>query len=106
MKPIIFFDSKCHFCQDSIQKIRERDKNNLFEFFPLDSEKAKELLPEKLLKGDTLVLLENGKIWLRAKAIFRILHLLGGKWKAFGLLCYLPGLDLFYRLIAKHRHLF
>ena len=99
---IIFFDHTCKLCSQAVQTIQAKDKNQIFEFFPLESEMAKQSLPEKYLSMDTLVLLENKKeVWVRAKAIFRILHLLEGKW---GWLVYIPGLDLFYRLIARNRH--
>ena len=105
MTHTIFFDSTCSLCQKAIRRIQELDTNHIFEFFPLNSMKAKELLPENLLKGDTLVLLENNKqIWIRAKATFRILKLLGGKYSKWGFLCYVPGLDLIYRVVARNRH--
>jgi len=104
---LIFFDATCRLCQRSVRKIQEIDKDHLFEFLPLASNEAHRKLPEKLLEGDTIVLMENRqKIWVRSKAIFRILKLLGGKWSGLGFLAYVPGLDLFYRLIAHNRHLF
>jgi len=104
---IIFFDNTCSMCQKSVQKIQSMDKNQIFEFFPLSSEMAKSHLSEKVLSSDTLVLYENKKeVWIRAHAIFRILYLLGGKYKKWGWLAYVPGLDLVYRLIAKNRHFF
>ncbi len=107
MKHLIFFDSTCPLCQKAIHRIQELDTNQIFEFFPLNSFKAKELLPEKLLKGDTLVLLEdNQHIRVRSKASFRILKLLGGKYSWMGFLYYVPGLDLIYRLVARNRHFF
>ena len=90
-----------------MRRIQEMDRGKIFEFFPLTSSKAKELLPEKLLKGDTLVLLENkNRIWIRSKAVFRILKLLEGKWSWLGFLSYVPGLDIFYRVIAHNRGIF
>lgn len=107
MKHLIFFDSTCRMCQDSIRKIQELDMKHIFEFYPLNSAKAKEMVPAKFLTGDTMVLLEDQKrVWIRSKAIFRIFKLLGGKWEWLGVLCYVPGLDLFYRAIAHNRHLF
>jgi predicted DCC family thiol-disulfide oxidoreductase YuxK len=98
---LIFFDSTCPLCQRSVGRIQERDKNKLFTFYPLTSAKAKELLDEKLLEGDTIVLREeDGTIWVRAKAIFRILELLGSKW---GFMRHVPGIDLFYRIVAHNR---
>ncbi len=103
---LVFFDDTCPFCQKWVQKIQEKDAEKIFEFFPLTCVEAKELLPEKLIKGNTLVLIENRqRIWARAKAIFRILKLLKGKWSWLGFLCYVPGVDLFYQLIAHRRHL-
>lgn len=103
----IFFDNVCPLCQKSVRRIQEMDTQKKFSYFPLNSTKAKELLSENLLKGDTLVLLENNKrIWLRSKAVFRILKLLEGRWSWLGFLCYVPGFDLFYRIIAHNRHLF
>lgn len=107
MKHMIFFDSTCNLCQKSVRKLQELDKEKIFEFYPLTSAKAKELVPAKYLTGDTMVLLENGKrIWVRSKAIFRIFKLLGGKYEWLGILCYVPGLDLFYRAVAHNRYLF
>lgn len=107
MSHFIFFDSHCPLCQKSIEQIEEIDVKKQFIYLPLASEKSQEMLPQKLLNEDSLVLLENGKkVWIRSKAAFRILHLIGGKWKWLGLLCYVPGLDLFYRLVAKNRHFF
>lgn len=107
MKHLIFFDSRCPLCQNAVRKIREKDTQQIFTFFPLESQKAKELLSKELLSSDTLVLLDNkGVVWIRGQAVFQILHLLGGKWKWLGFLSHLPGVDLFYRLIAKNRHFF
>lgn len=106
-KHLIFFDSTCPLCQKSVRQIKERDKNHIFEFFPLNSSVAREHLPSHLLKGDTLVLMENGQqTWIRAKAVFRILKLLRGKWSWLGFLCYVPGLDLLYRVVAHNRNVF
>ena len=104
---IIFFDSTCPMCQKSVRKIQSMDTKGVFEFFPLNSEMAREHLSEELLSADTLVLFENKKeVWIRASAIFRILYLIGGKYKKWGWLAHVPGLDLFYRIIATNRHFF
>jgi len=67
---------------------------------------ARQKLPEELLKGDTIVLLENGKkTWTRSKAIFRILKLLGGRYAWMGVFVHVPGVDFLYRIVAHNRHL-
>jgi len=104
---LIFFDHTCALCQKAVQKIQQRDASHLFTFYPLESEMGKEKIPENLRSQDTLVLVEEGgQVWTRAKAVFRIVHLLGGPDKWMGILCYVPGLDWIYRLVAKHRHYF
>ena len=104
---VLFFDASCPMCKRAVRKIQERDTRMIFEYFPLQSEMAKKSLSPKILSSDTLVLLENReKVWIRAKAIFRILHLLGGKYSTFSWLVHVPGLDFFYQLIAKNRHFF
>lgn len=104
---MVFFDSTCNLCKNAVRHIQHRDTNQIFSFFPLTSELASEKLPENLLKGDTLVLLEGEKrIWIRSKAVFRILKLLGGKYAWMGVFAYVPGLDFLYRAIAHNRHLF
>jgi len=107
VKHLIFFDNTCRLCQNAIRQIQDLDSGHIFEFYPLTSSRAKEMIPAKHLSGDTMVLMENEKrIWVRSKAIFRIFYLLGGKWKWLGALCYVPGLDLFYRFVAHNRYLF
>lgn len=106
-KHLVFFDNGCPLCRKAIRAIQERDSRGQFAFFPLNSEMARESLPEKVLREDTMILLEEGKRqWLRAKALFRILKLLGGKYSWLGALAYVPGLDFLYRIVAHNRHLF
>ena len=102
---IIFYDDTCPLCQRMIGKVQERDKEKIFRYLPLRSDEAKEQLPEKLRKGDTVVLQDgSGKLWVRSQACFRILHLLGVK--GAGILSHIAPLNAFYRVIAHSRHLF
>lgn len=111
MKSLILFDRDCPLCRKSIGFIFERDAKHRFLFAPLSGKTAKEVVKNsKLLKENTLVLLEDWRtpqkrLWIRGRGAFRILWLLGGKWRLLGWLCFVPfGIDLFYRLIAHHRH--
>ncbi len=110
MKHLIFFDSHCPLCRGAVSQIMKRDKRRIFSFAPLDGKTI-----EKWLEGpretNTLILLENfqkpsPREWVRARGVFRIYWLLGGKWSWIGWLYLVPGLDLIYRFVARHRHHF
>lgn len=112
MKHLIFFDDTCAFCQNSVHRIIKMDRKELFAFAGLKSQAAAHFLrgdKEYLKEENSLILVENyetysPQVWLRARAIFRILWLIGGKWKLLGWLYIVPfGTDAVYRLIAVHR---
>lgn len=114
VKDVIFFDSKCRLCRNSVLFILKEDKKRRFFFAPLSGKTATLTLRGSrfhLLNAASLILIEEcgssiEKTWIKARAVFRILWLLGGKWKLLGWLYACPlGLDFFYTLIAKRRHL-
>ena len=108
-KHLIFFDGNCGLCNQSVRFVVAHDPRALFDFAPLEGKTAAQQLDPKWLKENTLVLLEHfGKptqrLWVRGRGALRILWLLGGKWRLLGWMCFLPcGVDLVYRLIARHR---
>lgn len=113
MNAIIFFDDGCPLCLRSVRFVLDIDSKQHFLFAPLQGKTALEnlaLKPGNLLAQNSLILLENPstpheKVFLRAKAIARILWLVGGWWKLFGWLCWVPFVpDLVYFLISQHRH--
>ena len=106
MKKIIFFDGLCPLCHFWVQYILKRDRNDQFLFAPLQGKTARELLPPKFLSLDTIVLLENKKeIYIKAKAIFKIIKILGGVRKILLIFIFVPNFikNYIYDLIAKHR---
>jgi predicted DCC family thiol-disulfide oxidoreductase YuxK len=113
-KHLILFDADCPFCLRSLHFLVKRDRSARFLLAPLKGETAHQLLKENWeasLKINSILLLENFKTahsrkWIRGKAVFRILQLLGAPWSILGVFTFLPSwfLDFFYRLIAHHRH--
>ncbi|HSW85971.1 MAG TPA: DUF393 domain-containing protein [Rhabdochlamydiaceae bacterium] len=108
---LIFFDDECALCNSSIRLLLKLDKKRRFLFAPLNGLTAKEIL-----KGDraflrhenSMVLIEKyltreQRIWIRGRAAFRILWLIGGLWKLLGWLCFTSAGDRTYRWIAHHR---
>lgn len=110
---LVFYDGECGLCDRTVQWLLKRDKEKIFLFAPLQGETAKNLLkdlsPEEK-SVDSLILIEDyqhaPKIHLMAKAVFRILWLLGGGWSFLGSYFWMPKslIDPFYRLVAKNRH--
>ena len=105
---IIFLDQHCPLCRRTINFLARQDKKKHFRFAPLDGTTAENMFLGNLahlreLNTVILVELPSGKIWIRGRAVFRVLWLLGGKWKLLGWLYQMPFVDLFYKFIAKHR---
>lgn len=112
-KHLILFDDRCSLCWRSVDRIRTWDKKKQFQFSSLRGKLAKQVLQneyEKLKGANTLVLIENyqvpsSKIWIKGRAVMRILWLIGGYGKLVGWLAYFPiGIDQIYTFVAKRRH--
>jgi predicted DCC family thiol-disulfide oxidoreductase YuxK len=107
--PVILFDGICNFCNYWVNFIIKRDKKKQFRFASLQSEAAKKLLANYQYDNkaiDTVILIENGKVYTHSTAALRICKKLNGAWPL------LYGLTLFprfirdwqYKFIAKRRY--
>lgn len=104
--PLIFFDNECLLCSRSVQWLIRKDKNSILQFAPLQGETARKLLPSAYsAKMNSLILWNEGKIYLRSQAVFKILSYLEKPWNYLAYLAYFPKSisDFFYRIIAKFR---
>jgi len=109
---LILYDDACSLCKNAVYKLLKKDSQAIFVFAPLWGETAKAVLKEeyqKLFQLRTIILIENyqeeKQIFIYSKAIFRIYWLLGGIYKWIGCFSFLfPFTNLFYQLVAKHRH--
>lgn len=113
---LILFDDECPFCVQAVREILKHDETHNFLFAPLQGKTALEVLsgPQTFLrKSNSLVVVEHWrstdrKFWDRSKATFRAYWLLGGQWKLYGCLSFLPGWigNFFYNHLSAHRHQF
>ncbi|CAN5310021.1 DUF393 domain-containing protein [soil metagenome] len=109
-KKIILFDGVCNFCNDSVNFIIERDKNDVFRFASLQSATGRKLTSERGLDPDALnsiVLIEPGVAYYqRSTAALEISKHLAGGYSILQYLSFLPeGLrDGAYNIIAKNRY--
>lgn len=89
---ILLFDGVCNVCNDSVQFIIERDRAGYFQFAPLQSDFARELLARFGLPVDamdTMVLVEGDRVWTHSDAAVEMVRRLPGAWPllaGFGLL--------------------
>ena len=109
MSAIILFDGVCNFCNGSVNFIIDRDPEGYFKFAPLQSEIGEKLLAENKVDTnvtDSVVLIEDGKVYTHSTAALRIAGRLNGKWSWFRRFSVVPRFirDGFYKLFAKYRY--
>lgn len=106
---VILFDGVCNLCNSSVNWIIDHDTKNVFRFASLQSPYGNSVVQKFSLRNDymdTVILLDDDKIYTRSDAVLRIAVLLGGIWKLLAVFFILPKWfrDLFYNLIAKNRY--
>jgi len=106
---IILFDGICNFCNSSVNFIIKRDKENIFRFASLQSETGQKFLTEynfSHTKFDTIILIENGKLYTRSSAALRIAKCLSGMWKLFYIFIIIPNpiRNYLYDLLSRNRY--
>ena len=109
MSAILLFDGVCNFCNGSVNFIIERDKIGYFKFAPLQSEIGQKLLDEYKIdkeNTDSVILIEDEKVYTHSTAALRVARRLDGFWKYFYAFIIVPRpiRDFFYKLFAKNRY--
>lgn len=114
MKPpsdqaVILFDGVCNLCHASVQFVIKHDKKKSFVFAALQSDVASELLlhfPKEIIQKDSIILLQNKKIYTESTAALRIANEFTGFWTIIQVFWIFPKFirDYLYRFIAKNRY--
>ena len=107
--PILLFDGVCNLCNGSIQFIIPRDPEGTLRFAPLQSEIGETVREAAGLSTDdleTVVLVDDGKAYLRSDAAIRVGEHLGGVYRllSLGRLLPRPLRDRIYEFVADHRY--
>jgi predicted DCC family thiol-disulfide oxidoreductase YuxK len=107
-RAIILFDGVCNLCNNSVQFIIKRDPTAYFQFASLQSDVGVKLrktydLPTHI---DSVVLIENNKVFVKSNAALHICKHLKGMWKLLFVLKLLPQFirDGLYEIVAKNRY--
>ena len=108
-KIILLFDGVCNLCNGFVQFILKRNKKRNIYFGALQSESGQRLLKERGLpcdKFETLIVLTNGSILKRSRAVFYLCKQLDFPWPLMGIFKVIPRFisDFIYNLIAKSRY--
>lgn len=108
-KPLILFDGYCHLCSKSVIFIIKRDKKKIFSFIPLQSEEATIIGNQPFYNQnppDSLVLVENNKVYRKSGAALRIARHLRFPWNMFFCLMIVPPFirDSVYMFVSRNRY--
>ncbi len=106
---VVLFDGVCNLCNGTVQFIIAHDPSAHFRFAALQSEAARRLLGETQMSGtllDSVVLVENVRVYTRSTAVLRVARRLSFPWPLFFALIVVPRplRDMVYELIARHRY--
>jgi len=108
-RKIVLFDGSCSFCSHWVKIIKKHDKLNKFTCVPFQSVRPPLLSGFRNLEAlarDTVVFVQNDRVFFRSEAAIRILANLGGLYRLSLALLIIPAgiRDYFYTLVARNRH--
>jgi predicted DCC family thiol-disulfide oxidoreductase YuxK len=106
---VVLYDGVCALCNWLVRALVRADRARVLAYAPLQGETAARLraahpsIPDDI---DTAVLVDEGRVFLRSRAIFATCRHLGWPWRAFAILGRLPAAwtDLGYRAVARVRY--
>ena len=106
---IVLFDGTCAFCERGVRFIARRDRHRYFRFGASQSPNAAALLASHGVtrqSARSVILIEDGQVFLRSTASLRIARHLTWPWSLAGALLIVPRpiRDAVYGMIAAVRH--
>ena len=107
--PILLFDGVCNLCDHSVQFVLDHDASGAFRFASLQSEVGRQLVGQCGMDPDVLdsiVLVENGRCYVRSDAAWRVAQRLDAPWRWAAVGRVVPrGLrDRIYDWVARNRY--
>ncbi|WP_019120669.1 thiol-disulfide oxidoreductase DCC family protein [Brevibacillus massiliensis] len=106
---ILLFDGDCSLCSRTVQFVIPRDRQGRVKFASLQSEAGQQLLERHGLPAqgaDTVVLIEDGRSYVKSTAALRLLRCMSGLWPVLYALIIvpLPLRDRVYDWVARNRY--
>jgi predicted DCC family thiol-disulfide oxidoreductase YuxK len=108
-KTLILFDGICNFCNNTVNFVLKHDKKDRFRFAALQSDSGKKMLLQYGLdpgQSNSIVLIEDGKAYLRSSAALHIAKNLGGIWVLMMVFSLVPVFirDGIYNWVSRNRY--
>ena len=109
MSGTILFDGVCNLCNGFVRFVIDRDPAARFRFAALSSDAAVRLLEDNAVRGpipDSIVLVEDGRVYFRSDAPLRIARGLTFPWPLLAVFLLVPRFvrDRVYDFIAARRY--
>ena len=106
---IILYDGDCQFCNKWICFVKSKLRKNEISFLPANSSKAINILKDyKITNQDSVVYIKDDVVYLKSRAVLKILRQLKFPYNLLHFLTILPAflLDFCYDFLAKRRFSF
>jgi predicted DCC family thiol-disulfide oxidoreductase YuxK len=106
---IVLYDGVCGLCDKLVQFLVAKDRARLLRYAPLQGDTAARLRaqhPEIPADLDTMVFVDEGKVYLRSRAAARIARYLPWPWRLGAAVRFVPRFlaDAVYGLVARSRY--
>ena len=106
---IVLFDGVCNLCNSAVRFIIKRDKEKIFKRSPLQSSFSETLNQQFHFKQpllNSIILIENNKVYYKSTAALRVVKKLTGPIKLLYIFIIIPPFirDAIYNVIAKNRY--
>jgi predicted DCC family thiol-disulfide oxidoreductase YuxK len=106
--PTILFDGVCNYCNSWVNFIIRNEKKGILKFAPLQSAAGKKLLSQYnvLTDANSVLFIEEGRIYSHSDAALRIIRYLSWPAKMFYVFKIVPRFirDAVYNWIARNRY--
>ncbi|MDX1439411.1 MAG: thiol-disulfide oxidoreductase DCC family protein [Rubricoccaceae bacterium] len=108
-EPIVLFDGVCNLCNNAVDFIIKRDRNEQFKFASLQSETGEDLARRHgidVSKTNSVVLIDGGQAYVRSAAALKIAKKLDAAWPLMYVFILVPRhiRDFVYDWVARHRY--
>ena len=109
-KKLILFDGVCNLCNNSVTKVIQYDKKNVFLFAAIQSETGQKIINHLKIdvsKTDSIILYEPSISYdIKSTAALKIIREFGSLWQLTGIFFVFPEFfrNMVYDFIAKNRY--